>query len=83
MKIMILPVNANNMTIAVTSASGQLGAAIVQQLIDEVGKENVIGIARTPEHAHGLGIEIRKGDYNSREQLDTVLLVSGMDDPEK
>ena len=78
------------MTIAVTSASGQLGTAIVQQLIADVGKKHVIGIARTPEHAQGLGVEIRKGDYNSREQFDTalrgvdaVLLVSGMDEPEK
>ncbi len=76
------------MTIAVTSASGQLGAAIVKQLIADVSKEHVIGIARTPEHAEGLGVEVRKGDYNSREQfdvalrgIDTVLLVSGMADP--
>jgi NAD(P)H dehydrogenase (quinone) len=78
------------MKIAVTSASGQLGSAIVRQLIDDVGAENVIGIARTPEHAEGLGVEIRKGDYNSREQfdtalkgVDTVLLVSGMDQPDR
>ncbi|CAZ98775.1 SDR family oxidoreductase [Zobellia galactanivorans] len=78
------------MTIAVTSASGQLGASIVRQLINEIGKENVIGIARTPEKATHLGVEVRKGDYNSRQDfdaalkgIDTVLLVSGMDDPKK
>ncbi|MDO6516943.1 SDR family oxidoreductase [Zobellia uliginosa] len=78
------------MTIAVTSASGQLGASIVRQLINEIGKENVVGIARTPEKAAHLGVEVRKGDYNSRQDfdaalkgIDTVLLVSGMDDPEK
>ncbi|SIS67903.1 NAD(P)H dehydrogenase (quinone) [Zobellia uliginosa] len=78
------------MTIAVTSASGQLGASVVRQLINEIGKENVVGIARTPEKAAHLGVEIRKGDYNSRQDfdaalkgIDTVLLVSGMDDPEK
>ncbi len=78
------------MKIAVTSASGQLGSAIVKQLIEEVGKENVVGIARTPEHVKDLGVEVRKGDYNSREQfdealkgIDAVLLVSGMDDPQK
>ncbi|OWW24996.1 NAD(P)-dependent oxidoreductase [Zobellia sp. OII3] len=78
------------MTIAVTSASGQLGASIVRQLINEIGKENVIGIARTPEKAAHLGVEVRKGDYNSRQDfdaalkgIDTVLLVSGMDDPKK
>ncbi|MEP2026343.1 NAD(P)H-binding protein, partial [Reichenbachiella sp.] len=78
------------MKIAVTSASGQLGAAIVKQLIKEIGSNYVVGIARTPENAKHLGIEIRKGDYNNREQfdealkgIDTVLLVSGMDAPEK
>lgn len=78
------------MKIAVTSASGQLGSSIVKHLIAEIGKENVIGIARTPEKAKYLGIEIRKGDYNSRpdfvaalKDIDAVLLVSGMDDPEK
>lgn len=78
------------MKIAVTSASGQLGSAIVTQLIAEGGKENVIGIARTPEKAMHLGVEIRKGDYNNREELktalkkvDSLLLISGMDDPQK
>lgn len=78
------------MKIAVTSASGKLGASIVKHLINIIGKENVIGIARTVEKATYLGVEIRKGDYNSRENLasalqgvDAVLLVSGMDEPQK
>ncbi|WP_299381725.1 SDR family oxidoreductase [uncultured Lacinutrix sp.] len=78
------------MKIAVTSVSGNLGSAIAKQLIQEVGKDNVIGIARTPEKAKHLGIEIRKGDYNSREQFNNALvgieklvLISGMDAPEK
>lgn len=78
------------MKVAVTSASGKLGASIIQYLIQEIGKENVIGIARTPERAKYLGVEIRKGDYNSREDfdlalqgVDKVLLVSGMDEPQK
>jgi NAD(P)H dehydrogenase (quinone) len=78
------------MKIAVTSANGQLGSAIIKQLIKEIGKDNVIGIARTPEKAKHLGIEIRKGDYNNRQQfdealggIDTVLLLSGMDEPQK
>ncbi|MGB3780901.1 MAG: SDR family oxidoreductase [Tunicatimonas sp.] len=78
------------MNIAVTSASGQLGKAIVRSLIDIVRKENVIAIARTPEHAESLGVEVRAGDYTQREQfdtalrgVDTLLLVSGNDDPEK
>lgn len=78
------------MKIAVTLASGKLGSAIAKQLIKEIGKDNVIGIARTPEKAKHLGIEIRKGDYNNRQHfnealrgVDAVLLVSGNDDPEK
>lgn len=78
------------MKIAVTSANGQLGSTIIKQLIKEVGKENIIGIARTPEKAKHLGLEIRKGDYNSRSEfdaalqgIDTVILLSGMDEPQK
>jgi len=78
------------MKIAVTSANGQLGSSIIKHLINEIGKENVIGIARTPEKANHPGIEIKKGDYNSRHEfdaalkgVDTVLLVSGLDEPQK
>jgi NAD(P)H dehydrogenase (quinone) len=51
--------------------------------------EQIIGLARTPEKAKGLDIEVCAADYNDREQLeqslsgvDTVLLVSGMAAPE-
>jgi len=78
------------MKIAVTTASGNLGSAIVKRLKLEKGSDCVIGIARTPEKAKDLGVEIRKGDYNSKEDfvsalqgVDTVLLVSGMDHPDK
>lgn len=78
------------MKIAVTSANGKLGSSIVKSLINEIGKENVIGIARTPEKAQHLGIEIRKGDYNKRNEfgfalkgIDSVILLSGMDEPQK
>lgn len=78
------------MKIAITSASGQLGSAIAKQLVTEIGKDSVIAIARTPEKAKHLGVEVRKGDYNDREEfdkaligVDKVLLVSGMDDPKK
>ena len=78
------------MKVAVTAASGKLGSAIVDQLKADIGPENVIGIVRTPEKAKHLGVEVRKGDYNSREDfnkaligVDAVLLVSGMDAPDK
>ena len=80
----------DSMKIAVTSASGHLGASIIKHLIKLIGKENVIAIARTVEKATHLGVEVRKGDYNNRAEFDaalqginTVLLVSGMDEPQK
>ena len=78
------------MKIAVTAASGQLGSSIVNALVKQIGTTNVVALARTPEKAQGLGVEIRQGDYNSLTTLersligvDTVLLVSGMDAPDK
>lgn len=78
------------MKIAVTSANGKLGSTIVKQLIEQIGRENVIGIARTPSKAEHLGVEVRKGDYHSREEfdkalqnVDAVMLLSGMDAPDK
>ncbi|MGD1890168.1 MAG: NAD(P)H-binding protein [Cyclobacteriaceae bacterium] len=78
------------MKIAVTAANGQLGSSIVYELKQEIGSDHVIGIVRSPEKATNLGIEIRKGDYNSRDEfeaalqgVDRVLLISGKDYPEK
>ncbi|MEQ8789513.1 MAG: SDR family oxidoreductase [Pirellulaceae bacterium] len=76
--------------IAVTAASGQLGSEIVKATIEVVGKDCVIGLARTPGKAESLDIEVRPGDYDSPSDLqkslqgiDTLLVVSGMDAPEK
>ncbi len=78
------------MKLAVTAANGKLGSTISKQLIAEIGSENVIGIARTPQKAEFLGVEIRKGDYNNQEDFDTalkgidaLLIVSSMDEPLK
>ena len=86
----INPITNTVMNIAVTTANGQLGSAIIGQLVHDIGKDKVIGIARTPQKAEYLGVEIRKGDYDSRKEFDSaldgieaVLIVSGMDDPEK
>ena len=77
------------MKVAVTSASGQLGTAVVNQLKTEIGEENCIGVARTPEKAKHLGVEIRKGDYSSKSDFlsalkgtDAVLIISGNAAPE-
>jgi len=78
------------MKIAVTAANGKLGSSIVNELKREIGKDNIIGIVRTPAKAAHLGIEVRIGDYNKRDDfnvalkgVNSVLLISGMDDPQK
>lgn len=78
------------MKIAITAASGQLGAAILKATVEEVGRDNVVGLARTPKNAEHLGVEVRPGDYTNPEALeqslqgiDAVLIVSGNDAPEK
>ncbi len=77
------------MKVAVTTASGNLGGEIIKVLVKEIGAENVIGIVRTLEKAEHLGVEIKRGDYNNKEDfnkalkgVDVVLLVSGMDHPD-
>lgn len=77
-------------TIAVTAATGALGSEIVKATLEIVGKERVVGLARTPSKAESLGVEIRAGDYQLRNELrkslsgiDALLLVSGMDAPDR
>jgi NAD(P)H dehydrogenase (quinone) len=65
--------NNKSIKITITSASKKLGASIVQHLIQEIRNENVIGIAPTPERAEDLGVEIKRGDYNSRKNFDLAL----------
>ncbi len=78
------------MKIAITAANGQLGTEIIKATIALHARENVIGLARTPDKAKNLGIEIRPGDYNDKSILekslqfvDALLLISGMDAPER
>lgn len=78
------------MKIAVTAANGQLGSSVVNELKKQIGETHVVGIVRTPEKASHLGIELRKGDYNNPDDfntalkgIDAVLLISGIDDPQK
>ena len=78
------------MITAVTAATGHLGAAIVNASTKVLGRENVIAITRSPLKAQALGVQVRKGDYNDGVEferalagVDQVLLVSGMDAPEK
>lgn len=77
-------------SIAVAAASGQLGSEIARATIELVGRDRVVGLARTPGKARALDVEVRPGDYDSPKDLeaslqgiDTLLIVSGMDAPEK
>ena len=78
------------MKVAVTAASGRLGSEIVRALIEHPSAPEVVGLARTPGHAEHLGVEVRPGGYDNPGELqdsldgvDAVLLVSGMDAPDK
>ena len=78
------------MKIAITTASGHLGSEIIKATVALLSADHVIGLARSPDKAKGLDIEIRPGDYNDRSALekslqsvDTLLLVSGKDAPDK
>ncbi|MEP1327341.1 NAD(P)H-binding protein [Pseudophaeobacter sp.] len=77
------------MTVAVTAVSGHLGREIALKLIAQTDSPPVIGLARTPGHVTDLGIEVRPGDYDQPEQLETSLagvdalvIISGMAAPE-
>lgn len=78
------------MNIAITAANGQLGTAVVKATSELVGGDSVIALARSPEKAKDLGVAVRPGSYDDRSALerafkgiDTVLLVSGMDTPDR
>lgn len=78
------------MKLAVTAASGQLGRAVIDHLKTLHPVQDIVGVARTPEKAADLGVEIRKGSYGDRDAfesalrgIDAVLLISGNDAPEK
>jgi NAD(P)H dehydrogenase (quinone) len=78
------------MRVAVTAASGQLGSQVVRELGKILETDQVVGLARTPDKASSLGVEVRRGDYASPRELetslagvDTLLLVSSMAPPDE
>jgi NAD(P)H dehydrogenase (quinone) len=69
--------------IAVTAASGRLGHAILRQLLEMTGPEQLLAVARDPAKVDVAGITVRAGDYNDVAQMtsaldgaDTVLMIS-------
>lgn len=65
------------MRVGVTAASGRLGNVILETLVDQVGSENVVGIARAPEKISVGQIEKRRADYLS--ESDFVQAFQGID----
>lgn len=76
--------------ILVTGATGQLGAAVIHQLLQKVPSSQIAAFVRDETKAANLskqGITIRKGDYNdinalndAMQGINTVLLVAGTDE---
>ena len=71
------------MNVAVTAASGGLGKATLKYLIDDIGVENVIAVARSPDRVDAPDIDKRCGDYLSVAELseafsniETVVMIS-------
>lgn len=75
------------MTIAVTGATGQLGALVIDHLLDRVPASEVVAVVRDAGKARlhaDRGVEVRVADYADRAALDSalagvdrLLLVSG------
>ncbi len=71
------------MKIAVSGSTGQLGRLAVELLKERVGANQVIALARTPNKAAAMGVEVRAFDYGKPEELvsglegvDRLLLIS-------
>ncbi|WP_322906221.1 SDR family oxidoreductase [Paenibacillus campi] len=63
------------MTILVTGATGQLGSKVVTQLLEKVPASEVAVSVRNPdkaEHWKTLGVDVRHGDFDKPETLDTA-----------
>jgi NAD(P)H dehydrogenase (quinone) len=59
-------------------------------LKESIPVNQIVGLARSVDKAGNLDVEIRKGDYNIKDHfleafrdIDTLLIISGMDKPEK
>jgi NAD(P)H dehydrogenase (quinone) len=71
------------MKVAVTAASGNLGQLLLPELVQLIGADNVVGIARSPEKITVSNIETRQADYENAadwptvlQEIDTVVLIS-------
>jgi NAD(P)H dehydrogenase (quinone) len=72
--------------ITVTGVTGKLGRVVVEDLLTRVPASELSAVARAPEKAANLGIDVRRGDYDDPDSLrtafagtDVLLLVSSPD----
>jgi NAD(P)H dehydrogenase (quinone) len=72
-----------NMKIGVTGATGHLGRLIIQELKEKTSADNIIALARSPQKAEDLGVEVRKFDYtkpallaDALKGINTLMLIS-------
>ena len=61
------------MKIAITGATGQLGRLVINKLKDNLSASDIIALARSPQNASELGVEVREADYGKPETLDDAL----------
>lgn len=59
--------------IVVTGVTGQLGKLVVDELKQRAPQATIIGIARNPDKAKDLGIEVRAASYGDAAALKTAL----------
>ncbi|GGA39383.1 SDR family oxidoreductase [Dyella nitratireducens] len=57
------------MKIGISGASGQLGQAVVAELLQRSGGHHIVGISRTPERVPNSSAEGRHGDFDAPETL--------------
>ncbi|SFC52309.1 NAD(P)H dehydrogenase (quinone) [Parapedobacter composti] len=72
------------MNIAITGATGQLGRLVLNMLIQQSTPYRIIALARSPQKAANLEVEVRHADYDKPETLagalqgvNRLLLISG------
>lgn len=61
------------MTIAITGATGHLGRLVVSRLKQQLPASGIVALARSPEKAGDLGVEVREADYDRPETLGPAL----------
>lgn len=72
------------MKIGITGATGLLGKLVIEHLKKSIAAKDIVALARDPQKAASLGVEVRLFDYNQPEGLqpalqgiDKLLLISG------